>query len=141
MIINAENLILGRLASYCAKQSLLGEKVVVVNCEKAIITGNKKDILNEFLQKIRRGNPFKGPFYPRRPDLIVRRTIRGMLPRRKFRGRTAYKNVICYLGIPDNLKNEKLITLENNNINKLKELKYLQLREVSRIIGGKVEWI
>ena len=139
MIINAENSILGRLATYAAKQSLLGEKIIVVNCEKAIITGNKKDILEGFLDKIRRGNPFKGPFYPRRADMIVRRTIRGMLPRRKSRGRDAYKNIICFLGVPDNLKNEKMISLENANINKLKDLKYLQLKEISRIIGGKAE--
>jgi large subunit ribosomal protein L13 len=139
MIINAENLILGRLATYCAKQALLGEKIVVVNCEKAVITGNKKDILNKFLNKVKRGNPFKGPFYPRRPDMIVRRTIRGMLPRKKTRGRMAYKNIICYLNVPDRLKNEKIISLENANINKLNSLKYLQLKEISRIIGGKVE--
>lgn len=139
MIINAEDTILGRLASYAAKQVLLGEKVFVVNCEKVIISGTKKDILQEYKDKIRIGNVFKGPFFPRRPDMIVRRTIRGMLPRKKPRGRNAYKNVICYLGIPENLKNEKFVTLEDANINKLKTLKYLQLKEISRIIGGKLE--
>mgnify|MGYP001611946553 CR=1 FL=1 len=139
MIINAENLILGRLATYAAKQVLLGEEVIVVNCEKAIITGNRKFIINKFLEKIQRGNPFKGPFYPRRSDMIVRRAIRGMLPRKKPRGRLAYKNVICYLGIPESLKNEKIITLENASINKLKTLKYLQLKEISRILGKNSE--
>lgn len=137
MIINAENLILGRLASYAAKRVLLGEKIVIVNCEKAVITGNRKEILDKFLQKISRGNPFKGPYYPRRPEMIVRRTIRGMLPRKKHRGREAYKNIICYVGIPDNLKNEKMIELQNTNINRLKNLKYLQLSEISKIVGGK----
>ncbi|AJF62958.1 MAG: 50S ribosomal protein L13P [archaeon GW2011_AR20] len=136
MIINAENIILGRLASYAAKQALLGEKIIVINCEKAIISGNKEDILNEFSSKIKRGNPFKGPFYPRRSDMIVRRTIRGMLPKKKSRGREAYKNVMCYLGTPESLKNEKFVTLKFN-IDKLTTLKYLQLKEISRIIGGK----
>ena len=139
MIINAQDTILGRLATYAAKQALLGEKVIVINCEKIIITGSKKDIVNEFLQKIQRGNPFKGPYYPRRSDMIVRRTIRGMLPRKKPRGRLAYKNVVCYLGIPESLKNEKFVNLDNANINKLKTLKYLQLREISRIVGGRKE--
>jgi large subunit ribosomal protein L13 len=139
MIINAENTILGRLSSYAAKQALLGEKVIIVNCEKAVITGSKKDILDKTLNKIRRGNPFKGPFYPRRSDMIVRRTIRGMLPRKKFRGREVYKNVKCYLNIPENLKNEKMIILENSNINKLKNLKYIQLKEISRILGKDME--
>ncbi|MEK6907040.1 MAG: 50S ribosomal protein L13 [Nanoarchaeota archaeon] len=135
MIINAEDTILGRLASYAAKQALLGEKVIVVNCEKAIITGNKKFILEEYKANISRGNPFKGPFYPRRSDMIVRRTIRGMLPRKKSRGMEAYKRVFCYLSVPENLKNEKMINLEAN-VNKLKSLKYLQLKEISRIVGG-----
>jgi len=139
MIINAENLIMGRIATYAAKQSLLGEKVFIVNCEKAIITGNRKEIINSFLEKIRRGNPFKGPYYPRRPDMIMRRTIRGMLPRRKTKGRDAYKNVICYLGIPETLKNEKMISLDNANINRLKTLKYLYLKEISRVLGKDVE--
>lgn len=139
MIINAENSILGRLATYAAKQALLGEKIIVVNCEKAIITGNRKEILNDFKEKLARGNPFKGPFYPRRSDMIVRRTIRGMLPRKKARGRDAYKNVMCYLSVPENLKNEKMISLDNANINKLKTLKYLPLKEISRVFGKNIE--
>jgi len=139
MIINAEDTILGRLATYAAKQALLGEKVFVINCEKAIITGSRKDILNDFAERIARGNPFKGPYFPRRSDMIVRRTVRGMLPRRKSKGRIAYKNVVCYLGMPESLKNEKIISLENANINRLRTLKYLYLKEISRVIGGRVE--
>jgi len=139
MIINAENTILGRLATYAAKQALLGEKVFIINCEKAIITGSRKDILNDFAERIARGNPFKGPYFPRRSDMIVRRTVRGMLPRRKSKGRIAYKNVVCYLGMPESLKNEKIISLENANINRLRTLKYLYLKEISRVIGGRVE--
>lgn len=139
MIINAENLILGRLSTYAAKQALLGEKVVIINCEKAIISGSRKDILEEYRAEISRGNPFKGPYFPKRPDMIIRRTIRGMLPRKKSRGRDAYKNVICYLGMPENLKNEKIISLENANMDKLKTLKYLQLRDLSKILGAKIE--
>jgi len=139
MIINAEDTILGRLATYAAKQALLGEKVFIINCEKAIITGSRKDILNDFAERIARGNPFKGPYFPRRSDMIVRRTVRGMLPRRKSKGRIAYKNVVCYLGMPESLKNEKIISLENANINRLRTLKYLYLKEISRVIGGRVE--
>ena len=71
--------------------------------------------------------------------MIVRRTVRGMLPRRKSKGRIAYKNVVCYLGMPESLKNEKIISLENANINRLRTLKYLYLKEISRVIGGRVE--
>jgi len=46
-IINGENAILGRLASYVAKESLKGEEFVILNCKKIIITGNRKDIEKE----------------------------------------------------------------------------------------------
>ncbi len=38
MIIDANNMILGRLASFAAKKALLGEKIDVINCEKAVIS-------------------------------------------------------------------------------------------------------
>lgn len=135
MIINAQDTILGRLASYAAKKALLGEKIEIVNCEKAVITGGRKDILAEYKNKIRIGNVFKGPFFPRRADMIVRRTIRGMLPRKKFRGRDVYKNIKCYLGVPENLKNETFITLDNANVNKLRSLKFIYIRDVSKMFG------
>ncbi|MEK6835395.1 MAG: 50S ribosomal protein L13 [Nanoarchaeota archaeon] len=135
MIINAQDTILGRLASYVAKKALLGENVEIVNCEKAVITGGKKNILEKYKARVKRGNPFKGPYFPRRADMIVRRAIRGMLPRKKARGRDAYKNIKCYLGIPENLKNETFITLEEVNINKVKPLKFIYLNEISKMFG------
>ena len=45
MIIDATNIILGRLASFAAKHALLGETIEIINCENAVITGNKKRTL------------------------------------------------------------------------------------------------
>ena len=45
IVIDATNATMGRLASYVAKQALLGKQIAIVNSEKAIITGNK---LNTF---------------------------------------------------------------------------------------------
>ena len=67
IIIDATNLILGRIATFAAKQALLGEQIVVLNCEKAIITGERKMVINAFLQKIHRGVPLQGPYYPKQP--------------------------------------------------------------------------
>lgn len=63
MIINAKNIILGRLASFAAKQSLLGEKIDIINCNDAIIIGRKKLILERYKTKISRVTPKKGPFF------------------------------------------------------------------------------
>ena len=106
MIIDATDLILGRLAAFAAKKALLGEKVDVINCEKAIITGNPKTTFAHFKRKFDMGAPLKGPYYPRMPDRIVRRVIRGMLPIRKTRGREAFDNVMCYIGVPEKLKDK-----------------------------------
>jgi len=71
MIIDATNLILGRMATYVAKLALEGEKISVVNCSKAVVSGNKKQILKRFKQKRDMGAPLKGPYFPRYPERIV----------------------------------------------------------------------
>ncbi|MCD4666255.1 uL13 family ribosomal protein, partial [archaeon] len=87
MNINAENLILGRVATYAAKKALMGETVNVVNCDKIIITGSKKQILDRYLARIHKGSrPTKGPFFPKTSERIVKRTIRGMLPYKQYKG-------------------------------------------------------
>ena len=91
-VINAKNLILGRLASSVAKRALLGESIELVNCEQAVITGNKKWLIARYRQRRERGTPTQGPFFPRQPERFVKRTIRGMLPYKKELGRAALGN-------------------------------------------------
>lgn len=138
MIIDATDLIIGRMASFAAKQVLLGEKVDIVNCEKAVITGSKKMIKDKYLQKVKRGIPKSGPFYPKQSDRIVRRVVRGMLPFKKNRGREAFKRVMCYIGVPEKFQTQKFETIENANIKKLPNLGYVYLKEVSKEVGGKI---
>ncbi len=139
MIINAENAILGRLASYVAKQVLLGEKVEIVNCENAIMTGNRKEIFNQFTQKQSPGDVVHAPKVFKMPNMIVRRTIRSMLPWKKSRGREAYKRIFCYIGIPDNLKDQKMLVLENSSLNKLRNIKYVYIKEISQFLGKELK--
>ena len=100
MIIDAKDTLLGRLSSYAAKQALLGNQVDVINCEECAISGKKYDVLDTYIQKIHRKAPGKGPFFYRRPDMLIRRTIRGMLSHKQARGREAHKRVMCYNKIP-----------------------------------------
>lgn len=138
MIIDATDLILGRMASYVAKKALLGEKVDIVNCEKAVITGNRAEIFSRYLKKKERGrNPYKGPFFPKASDRIVRRTIRGMLPYKQEKGSTAYKRVMCYVGVPTKFKDKKLETIPSANVSKLKNYKYVTVGEVAKHLGAK----
>ena len=131
-IIDADGAILGRLASIVAKKLLLGEKVIVINAEKAIITGSKKRILERFREKRERGDPIKGPFYPVRPDKVFRRVVRGMLPRKKPRGREALRRLRVYIDNPQNLQGEKI----GKRLEDIR-CKYMRLGEVCRLLGWK----
>lgn len=135
MIINASDMILGRLASYVAKKALLGEKVDVVNCEKAVLTGNKKSVLADYKRRNERGSrPTKGPFMPKMPDRFVRRCIRGMLPYKQEKGIKAFKRVMCYIGIPDEFKDKKIETLDNFNVSKVTSLRYIYIGEICNLL-------
>ena len=139
-IINAEGLILGRLASKVAKMLLEGEEVVIVNAEKAIITGNREDIFAKYKQRTElrtRTNPRKGPFYPKRSDEIVRRTIRGMLPWKTDRGRKAYRRLKVYAGIPREFQDKEFETIIEADASRIATPKYVTVGEVAKFLGGK----
>ena len=71
IVIDATNATLGRLASFVAKQALLGKTVSVVNCEKAIVVGKESNIVAEYQkQRARGGSAFKGPYFPRSPERL-----------------------------------------------------------------------
>lgn len=104
MIIDGKNAVLGRLSAQVAKQLLKGEEISLVNANKIIITGNPKQILGRYIQRRQRGAVIAGPYYPKGPDAIVRRTVRGMLPYKSSRGREAFKRLRVYVDIPEELK-------------------------------------
>jgi len=101
MILDGENCILGRLAAVVAKKALKGEKIEIYNAEKILITGNPESIVKSYAEKMQikdRAKPIKSPKFSRRPDLFVKKTIRGMLPIKKRRGVEAFKNIKVYMG-------------------------------------------
>ena len=110
-IIDGKNAILGRLASYAAKEVLRGEEVIIVNCNEVIISGNKKYIKQNFeIKRGRVGSSQKGPKHIKTSERIVKRAIRGMLPNhRKGRGKIAFKKIKCYNKIPKELEEKKKI--------------------------------
>ena len=137
MIIDAKGAILGRLSGYVAKQLLLGNKVDVINCEECVVSGKKATILENYIRRIDRKAPGKGPYLYRRPEIFVKRTIRGMLPFKRARGMEAFKNIKCHTGIPENLKNEKILAVESARAEKLQSTDYLKIKDICRAIGGK----
>ncbi|ETA68907.1 MAG: large subunit ribosomal protein [Methanolobus sp.] len=136
-IIDAEGLIMGRLASTVAKKLLAGEKVEIVNAEKAVISGSKYTTMREYDETLRRGKPEFGPYFPKRPDRILKRTVRGMLPYKRARGRAAMANLKVYVGIPVELENKECIKIEEANMDRLSSNKYLKLGDLSKKLGAK----
>lgn len=137
MIIDATNLIIGRIGTVAAKKALLGEEIMIVNCEKAIVTGKKKMVIAKYKQKVEKGIPLRGPYFPRRSDMILRRTIRGMLPWKTTKGREAFKRIKCYLGVPEELKEKKAETIKEADVSKVPNLDYVVLGDISKILGAK----
>ena len=129
IIIDGTNAALGRLASYCAKQALQGNEMVVLNSEKVVISGRKEEIMEKYQILIAKGGSSqKGPRISRSSDLIVKRAIRGMLPNHRFgRGREAWKRIRCFVGIPKEYEKEKLI-----KSGKEKHSKYIEIKELSK---------
>ncbi len=138
-VFDAEGMILGRLASHIAKLLIenekpgKGEEIFVVNAEKAIIVGSKDTILKRyhFLRDV--GTQRKGPFYPRLPDQILKRTIRGMIPYQTPRGRTAFRRLRTYLGVPRELKEEQIRVVESAR--ETHAIKKMTLKELSQYLG------
>jgi large subunit ribosomal protein L13 len=109
-IVNGEGLILGRMCSSIAKRVLNGEQIIIVNAEKVVISGKRKSKVAEAKEFLEVGAPERGPFHSRRPDRIVRKTVRGMLPWRQPKGKSAYKRVKVFIGIPRDLENQSMET-------------------------------
>jgi large subunit ribosomal protein L13 len=137
-VIDASNLILGRLAAYVAKGALQGETFKIINCERTVITGPKKSVFANYKQKRELGGPMKGPFFPKRAEAIVRRTVRGMIPYKQTKGKIAFKNVQCFIGVPEDLQNMKIETLEFADITKSNARSYTRLGDLSIYLGGKI---
>lgn len=118
-VVNAEGLILGRMCSKIAKRLLNGEEIIIVNAEKIVISGKKKSKVAEAKEFLDVGAPERGPFHSRRPDRIVRKTVRGMVPWRQPKGKNAYKRLKVFMGIPKELKDMKMETVEQAQASKL----------------------
>jgi len=133
-VLDAEGAILGRLSSYAAKNILKGEDVIIINAEKAVISGKPKIIKGDFEEKRQRGSRFHGPFYPRYPDRIIRRSIRGMVPYKKTKGKEAMKRLKVYIGSPENYDNiEKMKKTEESL-----RCKFIRLVDICRHMGAKI---
>ncbi|PSP81913.1 50S ribosomal protein L13 [Halobacteriales archaeon QS_1_68_17] len=136
VVVDARDCIMGRVASQVAERALDGERIAVVNAERAVITGREDDVIDTYRQRLAAGSD-RGPYYPKRPDGIFKRAIRGMVPHKKPRGREAMENVRVYVGNPHD---EDAEVLPDTSLDRLSNIKFVQLGEISEQLGANVTW-
>ncbi|AFU59317.1 50S ribosomal protein L13p [Candidatus Nitrososphaera gargensis Ga9.2] len=141
VVVDATNCIAGRMCSHVSKLLLQGNRVVIVNAEKAMLSGNHYktiELYKEHLEINSVTNPIHGPFHPRRPDTILSKMVRGMVPKRKSSGMTAFKRLRVYIGVPEEMKGAKMESFSDSKITK-PESYYISIGEIAKQIGWKGE--
>lgn len=138
LLLDAKNQILGRLASFAAKQAISGETVIVLNAEKAVVSGRRRNIIDEAKHRLNTRtlqSQEKAPVHQRRPDLYFRRVVRGMLPWKKPKGKAAFHRVYVYVGVPDEYSNKTPVHVPGADASKL-VTPYITLEDLAEEIGG-----
>ena len=105
--VDATGQIAGRLCSKVAKLLLSGKRVVVLNAEKALISGGRFSVRQEWLKRLEiysHVNPLYGPIHYRRPDNILRRMVRGMVPHQETKGKDGHEAAARLHGRPGDLQ-------------------------------------
>ncbi|GAA0526878.1 large subunit ribosomal protein L13 [Halorubrum aquaticum] len=140
VVVDARDCILGRVSSKVAQRVLDGETVAVVNAEHAVITGNEEATMDTYHTRANLGSD-SGPYYPKRPDRIFKRAIRGMLPYKSEDGREALSNVRVYVGNPyERDEDAEAVVLDGTSLDRLSNIKFTTLGDVSESLGANVTW-
>ena len=137
-IIDGRNAILGRLGSVVAQRIMDGEEIVVINAEGIVVTGERDMVFADYKARVDRGDTTKrkGPFYPRRADLLFKRSVRGMIPWTSTSGRDAYRRLHVFVGTPKQFQEAEMERPEGA-VKKIGGY-YTTLGAVSKFLGSKV---
>ncbi len=140
VIIDAQDTILGRMCTIIAKLLLKGYRVYVINAEKAVVSGERRSVIEGyklFLEVRTHRNPYKrGIRRPRTPINIIKRTVRGMLPKENTKGFEALRRLKVYIGVPEELSRLPRIRILDASISRLAG-KYVYLADIARELGWK----
>jgi large subunit ribosomal protein L13 len=121
VLIDAENEVLGRMASVAAKMLRgkyktnftphvdCGDNVIIINADKVRLTGNKWE-QKEYIrhtgypggQRITTANEMMA----KKPEAMVEKAIKGMLPKNKL-GADLFRNLYVYAGTEHNQEAQK----------------------------------
>src|SRR3972149_8596236 len=159
LVIDADNMVLGRVAAETAaillrkKPIVLAlnaqdgqtievrphehEMVYIVNAERTVVSGNPNRVTEHFMRRVHlktNTNPRRGPFYPRTPEAIVKRSVRGMVKHRTATGKAVFKKLHVYTGIPEFLVNESRVCFRQARADRLSSRR-INVGEIARRIG------
>merc|ERR1712188_74702 len=140
VVIDARGHLLGRLASFVAKEALLGQKIMVVRCEELVISGshirNKLKLLMKRNKRMNT-NPRRGPFHHKCPADMFLRVVRGMLPHVWYRGSAAFQRVKAVEGVPEPFDTiKKMVVPDALRVNRLKPgRKFSNLGQLAAELG------
>ena len=130
VLIDAENVVLGRLASEVAKMLRgknkpeftphvdCGDNVIVINAEKVVLTGNKMTDKQYFRHTgYPGGQRIQNPkqILDKYPERLVEKAVKGMLPKTKL-GRAIFKNLHVVVGPEHKFEAQKpkVVDLKSN---------------------------
>jgi len=141
-IIDGKDHLMGRLASIVAKELLLGQKIVVVRCEKIRITGSLyRNFLKwkDFKKKKFSTNPRRGHFHDRSPSDIFRRSVRGQMHYKTPRVALCFGRLKCFEGIPERYEKKKRFVCHGalSVLHSKPNRKFCHLGDLSKTIGWK----
>ena len=134
-IIDATGCSLGRLCAIVTKRLRLGERIEVINAEKATLAG-KPHVKQRYQDNMERGSRNWGPFQPKLPQMIFRRTVRGMINYRESRGRDALRRLNVHIGVPEGINASKAETITEAKT-KSTIHGFMTVGELSRRLGAK----
>ncbi len=136
VVVDARDCIMGRVASETAQRALDGDRVAIINAENAVITGNEESTMDTYRKRAELGSD-SGPYYPKRPDRIFKRAVRGMLPYKQDSGREAFESIRIYVGNPHDRDGE---VLDGTSLDRLSNINFTTLGEVSESLGANKTW-
>ncbi|MDP8002961.1 MAG: 50S ribosomal protein L13 [Caldisphaera sp.] len=144
IVIDGSNTILGRLASNVAKILLEGKRVVVINSEKIVVSGEPSKLIQFYKDTILNvKSHYSHKWRPKRarsPTRLFKKTVAGMLPKNNKKGEDALKRLTVFVGIPNKYKNKQAIKLQEISADKLGR-KYTTLNVIAEQLGWKVSMI
>lgn len=130
VLVNAENQVLGRLASEVAKilrgkhkpnytpHVDCGDNVVIINAEKVRLTGNKweaKEYIRHSGYPGGQSSLTAKELLKRKPVALVEKAVKGMLPKNKL-GADLFRNLYVYEGSEHDQKAQKPKEIKLNSI-------------------------